>query len=61
MHTFECKNMGMDCNFKTSGATVEEVKQKAIAHARSVHKDMLAKMPADQLAGLDKMVTSKIT
>jgi predicted small metal-binding protein len=60
MLKFACKDLGMDCSFTATGATVDEVKQKAMAHAQSVHKDMLAKMTPKELAELTQNVVSKI-
>ena len=60
MFNFACKDLGVDCNFTATGATLEEVKQKAMAHAESVHKDMLSKMTPKQLEELNQNVISKI-
>lgn len=35
--TFECKNVGVVCNFRTSGETDDEVMQKLAEHGRRVH------------------------
>ena len=56
----ECKDLGMNCNAVITGNTVEEVKQRAMKHAQTVHKDVLAKMTPQQLADMDKVITSKI-
>jgi predicted small metal-binding protein len=32
-----CRDVGVDCDFKTSGETVEEVLQAAAQHAKQVH------------------------
>jgi predicted small metal-binding protein len=58
MLKFACKDLGMDCSFTATGATVDEVKQKAMAHAKSVHKDMLAKMTPKELAELTQNIVS---
>ena len=60
MLKFACKDLGMDCSFTATGATLEEVKQKAMTHAESVHKDMLSKMTPKQLEELNQNVISKI-
>ena len=60
MLKFACKDLGMDCNFETTGATTEEVMKKTMAHAQVVHKDMLAKMTPKELAELNQKITSKI-
>jgi predicted small metal-binding protein len=58
---FACRDMGMDCNFVATGSTVEEVKQKAMAHAQVVHADVLKTMstPA-QMAQMEKQLESVI-
>ena len=58
---FACRDMGMDCDFKATGKTVEEVKQKAMAHAQVVHADLLKTMstPA-QKAQMEKQLESVI-
>ena len=33
MLKFACKDVGVDCDFVTTGENFEEVKQKAFAHA----------------------------
>jgi predicted small metal-binding protein len=33
-----CRDVGLDCDFETRGATEEEVLQKAVVHARIVHE-----------------------
>ena len=44
MKTFACKDLGMDCTFVATGETIEEVKNKAMAHAQKVHADVLKQM-----------------
>ncbi len=60
MLKFACKDLGIDCSFTATGATVEEVKQKALAHGQSVHKDLLAKMTPKQLAEMTQNIVSNI-
>ena len=60
MKTFACKDLGMDCSFVATGSTVEDVKQKAIAHAQVVHKDMLATMTPEQMNDLVQSVEKNI-
>lgn len=56
MLTFACKDTGVDCDFVATGETVEEVKEKAFAHANVVHAEILKSMTAEQLADLSKAV-----
>ncbi len=44
MLRFACKDLGVDCDFVATGKNVEEVKNKAFAHAGVVHADMLKGM-----------------
>ncbi len=60
MFTYACKDLGVDCDFVTTGATVEEVKEKVFAHASVVHADMLKAMNQDELAQLTKAVEANI-
>ena len=61
MYEVECKNIGMaECTYVGKGSTIEEVKQKALAHARTVHKDVLASMTPMQMEEMDRLLTSKI-
>jgi predicted small metal-binding protein len=52
MKTLECRDMGVDCNFKATGQTKEEVMQKAGEHAAAEHgmtdmsPEMMAKVAA---------------
>jgi len=57
---YACRDLGMDCDFETTGATVEEVMKNVMAHAQVVHKDMLSKMSPMELAELNKNVISAI-
>jgi predicted small metal-binding protein len=50
MEKFACKDLGVDCNFETTGATKEEVMQKAMAHGGVVHADLMKAMSKEQLA-----------
>ncbi|HUP03139.1 MAG TPA: DUF1059 domain-containing protein [Bryobacteraceae bacterium] len=34
---FKCRDAGMDCDFQTTGETIEEVLRKATAHAKNAH------------------------
>ena len=60
MLKFSCKDLGMDCDFVATGATVEEVKQKAFAHAGVVHAEMMKGMNEAELAQLAKTVEASI-
>lgn len=35
--SLSCKDVGMDCDFKASGETMEELMQAAAAHAKEAH------------------------
>jgi predicted small metal-binding protein len=36
--SLSCKDVGMNCDWKTQGQTEDEVLKKASEHARTVHK-----------------------
>jgi len=61
MLKFACKDSGLDCEFVATGATVDEVKQNAFAHATVVHAEILNKMSEEQLAQLTKTLEANIT
>jgi len=48
MLKFACKDIGVDCDFVARGETVEEVKEKAFAHAGVVHAEILKSMTEEQ-------------
>ena len=60
MLKYACRDLGVDCDFETTGETVEEVTKKVFAHAQVVHKDMLSKMSPMELTELNKNVISAI-
>lgn len=37
MKTVSCRDIGMDCDFKAVGATVDEVLEKCAAHGKKDH------------------------
>lgn len=60
MLKFACKDAGVDCTFVVTGATVQEVKEKALAHAGVVHADMMKNMTKEQLDQMVKAVEANI-
>jgi predicted small metal-binding protein len=57
MLQFECKELGTNCRYIARGNTLEEVRKNAMAHAQTVHIDLLANMSPQQKADMDKTVT----
>ena len=60
MLKFACKDVGLECDFVATGATAEEVKEKAFAHAGVVHADILKTLDKDELAKLTTAVEANI-
>ncbi len=60
MYRFACKDVGVDCSYVAMGATVDEVKQKAFAHAGVVHADIMKGLTEAQKAELTKNVVNHI-
>ncbi len=60
MLKFACKDVGVDCDFVATGTTVEEVKDKAFAHASVVHADLLKGLSEAQMAEMTKAVEASI-
>ena len=59
MYRFACKDVGVDCSFVAQGATVDEVKDKAFAHAGVVHADIMSSLTEAQKVELtNKVITS---
>lgn len=38
MKSLQCKDVGMNCEWKTQGQTEDEILKKASEHAKTVHK-----------------------
>jgi predicted small metal-binding protein len=61
MYEVDCKDVTLiECTYVGKGATIDEVKQKALAHTRTAHKDVLTSMTPKQLDEMDRLLTSKI-
>lgn len=61
MPQLECRELGMDCDAVITGDNVEEVKQKAFAHAGEKHPEVLANVTTpEQQAGMAALLESKI-
>ncbi len=54
MYSVSCKDLGADCDFRVSGETIEETKNKMFAHAKEDHGDQIANMSEAEMAGMDK-------
>jgi predicted small metal-binding protein len=61
MEKFACKELGLDCNFETTGATKTEVLQKAMAHGNTVHADLMKNMTKEQAAQFAQKLEASIT
>jgi predicted small metal-binding protein len=60
MEKFACKNLGIDCDFVTTGATKEEVMEKAMEHGGVVHADLMKGMTEEQSAQFAKQLEASI-
>jgi predicted small metal-binding protein len=60
MLKFACKDTGVDCNFVATGETVEEIKEKAFAHAGVVHADLLRSLTEEQMVKLTRTLEANI-
>ncbi len=60
MEKFACKNLGIDCDFVATGATKEEVLQKAMAHGGTVHADLMEGMTKEQSAQFAQKLEASI-
>jgi predicted small metal-binding protein len=60
MEKFECKSLGMDCDFVATGATKAEVLQKAMQHGGTAHADLMVGMTKEQSADFAKKLEASI-
>ncbi len=60
MEKFACKDLGIDCNFSTTGATRDEVKQTAMEHGGAVHGDLMRNMSPEQSAAFARQLDAAI-
>lgn len=60
MLKFACKDTGVECNFVATGETVEEIKEKAFAHAGVVHADLLRSLKEEQMVKLTRTLEANI-
>ncbi len=60
MLKFACKDVGVDCDFVATGATVEELQKKAFEHASVAHADLLKGMSEAQRAEMARAVEASI-
>ena len=60
MQTFECRTLGLDCDFVATGPTKEDVMQKAMEHGGVVHADLMQNMTPEQSAQFAKTLEQGI-
>ena len=60
MMKFACKDLGLDCNFETTGANKEETMRQAMEHGNSVHATEMQSMTKEQLAQFGKQLDASI-
>jgi predicted small metal-binding protein len=60
MQKFACKDLGVNCNFTTTGATKEEVMKKAMEHGNAVHADLMKKMTPEESKAFAKQLEAAI-
>ncbi len=60
MFTFACKDVGVDCDFVTTAATVEQVRNQAFEHASVVHADLMKGLTQEELAKMTAAVEASI-
>lgn len=60
MMKFACKDLGVDCDFTATGATAEEVMQKAMAHGSVAHADLMKDMTPEQMAQFGQQMQASL-
>ena len=58
---FECKDMGMDCDFVATAATQEEVLDLAMTHAVEAHADLFKDITPEESEEMHAKLESVIT
>lgn len=56
MLEINCRDLGMDCDQVIAGDTLEEVKQKAMAHVKEEHADEINSASSPQSADLEELI-----
>lgn len=54
MKSLSCASLGMDCSFVAKGETDKEVIDKAMAHGKAVHSEMMMKTPPAEMMAIMK-------
>jgi predicted small metal-binding protein len=60
MQKFACKDLGLDCGFVATGASKEDVLQKAMAHGNTVHSALMKNMTKEQMAQFGAQLEASI-
>jgi predicted small metal-binding protein len=60
MLKFECKDLGIDCDFSVTGATKEEVMQKAMQHGGIAHAALMNNMSQEEMEQFGKQLEAAI-
>ncbi len=60
MQKFACRDLGLNCNYSTTGLTKEETVKKAQEHAMKAHADMMKGMTKEQSAQFVRQVENSI-
>jgi predicted small metal-binding protein len=58
--SFPIEILGTDCSFEATGETREDVKAKAMAHAKEIHGEVLGSMTPEQMAVMDRNLDAAI-
>jgi predicted small metal-binding protein len=60
MQKFACKDIGLNCNYTTTGLTKEETVKKALEHGMKAHADLMKSMNKEQTAQFTRQVENSI-
>jgi len=60
MMKFECKDLGMDCDFVATAETKEEVMDMAMAHAIEAHDNMFKDLTPEQTEEMNEKLEAAI-
>ena len=57
---FECKDMGMDCDFVATAESKAEVMELAMAHAAEIHSEVLMDLTTEQADAMNAQLEAVI-
>lgn len=60
MQEYACKNIGLECNYRTTGMTKEDAMKKALEHGMKAHGEMMSKMSKEESEQFTKKIENSL-